>query len=131
MLDDNEKIFKEFKREFPEIAKDAVEIYNSGYSKLGIDLRDGSKIRYDPLTRTITTVPDFNDDYNAWKYEFGDRLTQLMYAKGFTQKELSEYTGISQSTISGYINNTIAPSAYNINKIARVLGFSSSELMDF
>lgn len=131
MNSDNEKIFKEFKREFPEIAKDAVKIYNSGYSKLGIDLNDGTQLRYDPMTRTITSVPDFNDDYDSWKYEFGDRLAQLMYTKGFTQKELAEYTGISQSTISGYINNTIAPSAYNINKIARVLGYSTSELIDF
>ena len=130
-MNDNEKIFKEFKREFPEIATDTVSIYSSGYSKLGIDLRDGSKIRYDPLTRTITTVPEFDNDDEKWRYEFGDRLAQLMYAKGFTQQELAEYTDISQSTISRYISGTAVPNSYTINKIARVLGYSTSELVDF
>jgi len=131
MFGDNEKIFKEFKREFPEIAKEVVDVYSSGYSKLGISLNDGVQLRYDPLTRTITFVPEFDSDDEQWRYEFGDRLAQLMYSKGFTQQELAEYTDISQSTISRYISGTAVPNAYTINKIARVLGYPSSELLDF
>lgn len=130
-MNDLEKIFKEFEREFPTLAKDVDNIYSSGYSKLGIDLDDGTQLRYDPLTKTVTFVPKFNDEYERWIYEFGERLEQLMYAKGFTQQELSEYTNISQSAISRYINGTAIPNAYNINKIARVLGYSTSEFLDF
>ena len=53
--------------------------------------------------------------------EFSIRLKRLMYRQGVTQKELSEETGISEMTISNYMNGKRTPSFYNVDKISKAL----------
>ena len=63
-----------------------------------------------------------------WLKMFGDNLTSLMREVGYSQKELAEDTGLSESTISRYMNGKATPSGYNLERLADALKCSISEL---
>lgn len=52
----------------------------------------------------------------------GNQLKALMKEKGITQKELALKTGLTESSISRYINGSRYPSAKSYFKIVEVLG---------
>lgn len=62
--------------------------------------------------------------------EIGNNLKSVMYEYGVTQKELSELTGISRSTISKYIYGDMVPTLKNILNIAYALECDITELVD-
>ena len=66
-----------------------------------------------------------------WCDIFSDNLRELMSEHGYNQAQLSEETGITQSTISGYLNKKIIPSATAVVNIAYVLDCAVEELIDF
>lgn len=68
----------------------------------------------------------FNDE--IMRREFGRRLKTLLELRGMTQNELSEETGISQVSISKYLNGKSDPSLLNVLKIARALDCSLDDL---
>ena len=59
--------------------------------------------------------------------EFRQRLRRLMTRQGVSQLELSELTGIPQSTISNYLTGKFLPGFYNMDKIAKALKCSIDE----
>ena len=54
-----------------------------------------------------------------------------MNEKCIGQEALSEITGISKVTISGYVNGKSLPSLYNADRIAEALSISIDKLLDF
>ena len=59
----------------------------------------------------------------------GEKIFHLISEKGMTQKEFSEQTGISQSTISDWKRKKTNPSADKILKICEVLQVTPYELL--
>lgn len=53
--------------------------------------------------------------------KIGDKITEIMTAKGISQKELARATGIKQSNLSHMQNNKRIPSVKNLVKIADAL----------
>ncbi len=58
-----------------------------------------------------------------------ERIFSLISERGMTQKEFSEQTGISQSTISDWKRKKTNPSADKILKICEVLKVTPYELL--
>ena len=58
-----------------------------------------------------------------------ERIFLLMDKNGLSQKEFSERTGISQSTISDWTRKKTNPSADKILKICEVLHITPNELL--
>ena len=58
-----------------------------------------------------------------------ERLFYILEEKGITQKEFSEKTGISQSTISDWKRKKTNPSADKILKICETLNVTPYELL--
>lgn len=56
-----------------------------------------------------------------WMQSFGENLNEILIHKGINQRQLSEMTGISTSTISDYINGKKMPSCEFIVKIVYAL----------
>lgn len=52
---------------------------------------------------------------------FGTRLKAVLQEKGLTQRELSRRTGIAESTISRYIDDTRKPGNGNLKKLSGTL----------
>lgn len=66
-----------------------------------------------------------------WMKEFGNRLKEILEDAWTSQSELAEFTGISRSTISKYVNGLQMPSGKAIVQICYVLDCTMNELMDF
>lgn len=62
--------------------------------------------------------------------DFGFNLKAKLQEYQMTQKELSDETGISKPTISGYVNSTHMPSFKNVLNIAYALECDISELIE-
>ena len=58
-----------------------------------------------------------------------ERIFYILEEKGITQKEISEQTGISQSTISDWKRKKTNPSADKILKICETLNVTPYELL--
>ena len=59
----------------------------------------------------------------------GRNLTILMYDRKIKQKELAEYLGVSQQTISKFINGEKIPSLARLMQIAERLNVTLDELV--
>lgn len=114
----------------PSLYEHAVEFKHTGPSELTIELDNGRFVVYDELSGGTRYLPA--DKYNMtdeeYKREFGLRLRKKMRLRGFTQADLSDATGISQTLISGYMTGRNAPSYYKVVRIAKALNCSLDEL---
>lgn len=66
-----------------------------------------------------------------WLRMFGDNLRYLLDEYHMTQKDLAEMTGLSEGTISKYINRTQMPTVRAIINISYALDESVDDLVDF
>lgn len=66
-----------------------------------------------------------------WLDAFGDNLVYMMKSSNVTQRELSYFTGLSESAISSYINKRKIPGIKAIINIADALECTVSELIDY
>lgn len=67
-----------------------------------------------------------------WKAEFARRVESTMRTQGIdTQRELSKRSGISEVSISRYMNGTIVPKITSIIRLSDVLMVTPSYLIDF
>ena len=125
-----DRVFENFKRFFPSIARLALNCRQIDFFSIMVDLEDGDRVMYDDLENTIRTLPkDPNSlSKDQCSYEFGLRLRRVMAMKGMTQEMISEKTGIHQVTISNYMTGKYMPSFYAVDKIAKALGCSLDDL---
>ena len=59
------------------------------------------------------------------------RLRDALSAKGYTQQELADLSGVNKASISQYINGSHAPGNISAHKMAKYLGVSAEYLMGF
>lgn len=67
----------------------------------------------------------------TWMHIFRENLTRLMIEARMNQVQLSDASGISQATISKYLNGLQMPTAPSIVNLSYALGCSTDELIDF
>ena len=61
--------------------------------------------------------------------DFKWRLKRTMTMRGIGQAKLAEMSGISQKTISNYLNGKNMPDILKLNKLARALDVDVAELL--
>ena len=61
--------------------------------------------------------------------EFGERLKELRTSLNFSQKEISEQTGLTLRTIQRIENNEVKPSLYSLKVIGDALKSDFSEFV--
>lgn len=66
-----------------------------------------------------------------WMRIFGEKLRFLIKDAWMTQKELAEAIGVTEATISYYINAERMPSVKAIVNISYEFGIEPTELIDF
>lgn len=66
-----------------------------------------------------------------WLELFSDNLKYLLNKYGWTQADLAYATGLSEATISTYINKTRMPGVKAVINIAYVLNVPIEKLIDF
>lgn len=66
-----------------------------------------------------------------WLDIFGDNLRDMLIDANMTQRELADETGLTEATISRYIQKQRIPTLRAIINIAYALGCDVDELVDF
>lgn len=122
-------LFHNFKLYFPTVSSKTVNYVETGPYELTVELNDGDFVLYDDTNNSIRRLPRDRNRMTEreCQIEFSDRLFRIMNRNHMTQLELSEKTGIPQSSISNYINRKATPSLYNLDRIAKALGCSVDE----
>ena len=100
-----------------------------GANAIIVQMRDGTKLEYHHMLKTLRQVPEYNGSEEEWRREFSRRLSFEMYERGFDQTYLAEKSGISQVSISNYIKRKTTPSAYAVDRMARALGCYMDDLL--
>ncbi len=56
-----------------------------------------------------------------------DRINQLNNERDWTSYKLSEYSGVPQSTISGWYNKNMVPSVATLEKLCKAYGITMAQ----
>jgi DNA-binding XRE family transcriptional regulator len=136
-IDKWDRIFEEFTMYYPSISRDTVDWYPSGQYEVTAKLSDGSRLAYDGLSRTMRYIGKRDSLRNVslpedeWRREFSRKLKKKMDQSSLKQSELAQIIGVSTQIVSRYMNGKSTPSSYTMSRIARVLGCTVSDLLDF
>ena len=122
-------VFKNMQAYYPLLSDKMVSCKKVSLYELIVKTSDGEAILYDDSSRSIRKLPKDSNNMTEQEVgiEFRQRLRRLMIIKGVSQLELSELTGIPQSTISKYLTGRFLPGFYNMDKIAKALKCSIDE----
>ena len=124
------KACQEVELYFPLLSEKAKSIEKISISEYVIKTYDGEVYLYDSFDKTYRELPERSAmDEPRFRIEFGRRLKHLMYIKGFTQRDISDLTGLSQQQISSYMTGRNLPSIYITDRLARVLNCSMDEFV--
>lgn len=130
-----EPVLRSFKENHEDLSERVVDWYPSGYLELTIKLNDGTRLTYDLVDDRIKYLHTIGnnkkiDNERMWRNNFSSNLRNRMRKMGMSQLTLSDLSGISNVTISKYLNAGATPSAYNLDRMAYALKCSRNELTD-
>jgi DNA-binding XRE family transcriptional regulator len=81
--------------------------------------------------RKSRTKKQFIGDFEGWKDDLvkfsGEKLKDLRLKEGLTQKEVAEFLGLAQISITGFENGRTALSAQNIYLLSCLFGVKPSK----
>ena len=63
------------------------------------------------------------------KYAIGDNLLRLARDRHMTEKYIAGQIGVHTNTITRWVQGNTIPNAYDLYRMARILGTSMDELM--
>lgn len=128
-----EPVYKTFCQDYPNLSEEMVDWYPSAQMEITVKTMDGKKYAYDFMDRRIYPICDRGGNIDIseaeWRKIFVCNLNRKMRNMAMTQTRLAEKTGVSQITISKYINGLATPSSFNLIKMARALKCSIHELV--
>ena len=121
---------KAFKLNYPKLASKVKKYREVLGHEVEVWLDDNRAFIFDDRESTLRSIPTSSKHITEkeFRIEFGYRLNKILKAKGMSQRELSELTGIGQCMISNYANGKHTPSFYVADRIANVLDVSVDDL---
>lgn len=122
----NEYIVKAFEMYFPSLAERTVKLIRTTESEITALLGDGRRYMFEHMKNIVRPLPNDPNDMTEkeFKNEFAHRLFNAMKYRGVTQEELARLTGVTQPTLSNYLNGKSSPSFYTVDKLAKALNCS-------
>ena len=126
-----DEIYTNFKTYYPFLDSEVRSWSPNGINSIIAELLDGTVIEYNDALRSFRTVRKFDGTEESWKREFSSKLIKMMANKGCDQTYLSEISGVSQVSISNYLNKKAIPNCYTVFKLSKALGCSVTDLMEF
>ena len=125
-----EPILQSFEQKYPHIADIMTDWYPGGRNEIVVQTSKSERFSYNYVGDKIVKLDDREElrDETEWREKFAERLCYKMMLAGIEQWKLSQLTGISEVSLSKYMNGRTTPSGYNIERIARALNCSASEL---
>lgn len=97
-------------------------------------MNDGKKYLYETIGDIVKQIGCFNTDYvndELWKKEFSRRVKKMAFRKGYYMKDLAVKLGISENTMSRYMNGKTIPNAFMVKRLSEILDCSIDYLTNF
>ena len=99
-------------------------------------LEDGTKVIFDELTDRCIRLrprdensPDLSKE--EWRLEFARQLKKKLAVRGISQRELADRLGMTEVTVSKYVNGTQMPDSYTVYRISNIINCPLIELINF
>ena len=130
-----DRIYRNFKLEFPLIEEEVMDWWPSGWQEITVKLGNGNRISYDDIKGLARNLkPDSNPltiSDEDWCIYFSRKLREKMYMNNVDNQTLADALGVSRPMVSRYLNGHSTPSIIVLHKMARFLDCSLSELTEF
>ena len=120
-------IYANFEYYFQPFAERAELWYPSGKWSIIVELNDGRRIEYYDISKVVIIRKDYLSE-SEWRKEFAINLKCKMWDACIDQTRLADKTGISQVSISNYLNRKATPSGWTMDRLARALDCNAWEL---
>lgn len=126
-----EVLLRNLESRYPSIACKVESYQPISCYELVVKTTDEERYLYDDEWGTIRKLPTNMSDLDCddISTEFGYTLKRLMRRRGLGQQDLSELSGITQRSISLYINGKRSPTLITLHKLARALNCDIEELI--
>jgi DNA-binding Xre family transcriptional regulator len=125
-----DEIYDKFKLYNPAIERTVCEWRPSNKHSIRLVLNDGTEWEYHHVLNSLRRVVKYDYTEDQCKEEFRNRLLELMADNYYNQQTLAEAAGISQASISKYLNKKSLPDLYTVRQLARALNCSVNDLLD-
>lgn len=128
-------VYDNFALHFPSLYERMVRWYPISEREIVVELDDNRRYVYNLVGDLLSRAYEEEDidildmEENYWREHFSRRIRKKLYNTATNQDMLSMRTGISETTLSKYVNGKVTPSAFNLYKIARALECSANELI--
>lgn len=119
-------LYDEFEMYYKHSGLEVVDWEPIGKNLIVVTYDNGIRAYYDGFSQTTHTVHPRKDPRefisdDIYIRRFAWRLSSAFAASSLSRDEISERTGISKASLSGYLNGKSMPSVINAYKLARVL----------
>ncbi len=132
-----ETMFEYYANVYPRYAARTIHWFPSGQMEITVRLDNGTFWVFDMIGPTIRPLgnrdlnPEAEDDISEEEYRIrlSRNLREKMYHTAVSQDMLARRSGISTVMINRYASAKATPSTYNLERIARALQCSPTELL--
>lgn len=132
-----ESMFEYYASVYPPYAERTINWFPSGQMEITVRLDDRTFWVFDMIGPTIKPLgdkdlnPEAEDDISEEEYRIrlSKNLRIKMHRTAVSQDVLARRSGISTVMINRYMNAKATPSTYNLERIARALQCSPTELL--
>lgn len=124
-------IYEEFKDECPGLVRAVDRWVVEGLNSIRIYFKDGTKAVYNCVNQGLRPVLSNDGSEADWKRDFRDALVEKMFDYQYNQHTLAKAIGVSQVTISKWLNKAAVPNAYAICKLAKLFNCTPNDLIWF
>lgn len=132
-----ESMFEYYANVYPQYAERTINWFPSGQMEITVRLDDRTFWVFDMIGPTLKPLgnkdlnPEAEDDMSEEEYRIrlSRNLRIKMHHTAVSQDVLARRSGISTVMINRYMNAKATPSTYNLERIARALQCSPTELL--
>lgn len=125
-------MFDNFREMFPTIAEKVIDWWPSGREEITVRLSNGSSMVWRDVDRSARNVRVSVDGLTEelWRKNFSYKLRDALASSGKTSQDVADEIGISRQMFSRYLNSRATPSYFVLDKLARVLRCTISDLTE-
>ena len=95
----------------------------------------GERILFDTLSKGMKRLQHHEDNEeltdDEWHREFRRKLRKKITLSRLSQKELSDILGVSENTVSNYVNGKSYPNVQVLRKMCKTFKCTTDELTNF
>lgn len=112
----------------PYIKDRIARTYDGGKMEMIVETTDGCIYLYCLLHHTLTLISRGEPTDEDRKRIFGQKLSKMIWLNGMNQYDFARELGVSNMTISNYVNGKSVPTFILVQRMMRILNCNENDL---